>query len=223
MKHYRVQFGLAFLMLLGGCDVLRVETLPSAELTCDPSLVGVWSEPESTDEFIVLTPDCATLYSVKPSQTATQVKAQAVDVIAHDVLGFSLGGAKFAALTLSEDEAPDPAASDPYDLGRVLVRYELSDDKLRVAFGDGKKAAQDVASGAAIGSVQSRRQDAQNASVRTLLTGSADEIAAQLQRNDYFAKLGDPLVRVTKKTQLRTVNALIAQHDAAQGADADKK
>lgn len=195
---------LPLLILLVGCDQLRVQNLPNSKLVCDANLVGVWKldtsakssdqqepneiEEDETASYAFLKDKCSGLYMLDVS--ASSGEAASVDVLDAGIRSFTLNGQTF----MVAPREPQRDTSDAFENGYFLLRYEVQLDTLLIAPGDVYSAAKDIDASTVPGTVFRRKNSDNSAGsgIDALLTGTGEEIAQQLQKHNYYTKLGEP-------------------------------
>lgn len=198
---------LPLLVLLGGCEQLRVQNLPNSKLFCDANLVGVWKldasakssdqqepneiEEDETASYAFLKDKCSGLYMLDVS--ASSGEAASVDVLDAGIRSFTLNRQTF----MVAPREPKRDTSDAFENGYFLLRYEVQSDTLLIAPGDVYSAAKDIDASKVSGTVF-RRKNSDNSDnsagsgIDALLTGTGEKIAQQLQKHNYYTKLGEP-------------------------------
>ncbi|HWT16669.1 MAG TPA: hypothetical protein VN581_12865 [Patescibacteria group bacterium] len=201
-----VLIALCAVFALSGCEVLRVESLPTGEIiACDKDFVGWWrveSESVEADDdtlHLHLDNDC-THWTFVENDADGQRKQE--DLSTQMRFDFRrVGDARY----LAASDVPDNP-DDKHDVGEgfALLRYVVRADRIDLFEGDPRREAHRVAEGLIRGTVESgshaRCGENGNCSVNTTITGDGDAIADWLKRFDPIDRSFMELRRVDART-----------------------
>ena len=204
---------LSLLMLLVGCDQLRVQNLPNSKLFCDVNLVGIWQfdDDDGNKSFLFLDQGCNALYALDIGTTIEE--DHSVEFQGREIRSFNLDGKNF--LVSPRDPERDP--SNAFDNGYFLLRYKLQSEALLIAPGDVYSAVTDIDSGKIPGRVQ-RSKNSDGSSIVALITGTSEEIEQQLQSQNYYAKFREPRLHRANAMDAARVMQLVTEFQATQSS-----